>query len=430
MSSITSSRSRATTATTNSNNISNLSDWSNKVQNSSLLTGTIDEVRPGGNVIVTTKRGQIRADCNIQLSEGDEVQMRIITSAGKIIKATIVTSLESEALSSGSRTLAKPSFVNYIKNIFSPRGGGVGENALEASFSYISPNLKVLEYGHIKPGDKIQVAILSHENLEGKSHIINGSIILNENSVLLVNTEIGIMNIYAKSSLEAGSKILINILQVPDKSQSDTIKKLVGDLMGNIAENIELLKRMLQVNNSISSRTGYQNLMKLFRASHDNATLARIFHQTDEVPASEVSDWIEEDIVKPFNTVSKNHRLVFLLDNIEEIRRILAESHIIPSGRANEIHISIPSSDETCIVNVKKDKQLVHFSLDFTHSIFGAMTLSGIVEMNETNHIATFKMLVKHDKELPNMLQSNLKSIFEDHIVTSNIKGKLSFELA
>ena len=43
------------------------------------------------------------------------------------------------------------------------------------------------------------------------------------------------------------------------------------------------------------------------------------------------------------------------------------------------------------------------------------------------NSIAKFQMSVKHSKDLPEMLISNLKSIFDDHLATSNIKGGLQF---
>lgn len=427
MSSISgSTKSRITSASSASGNISNVADSASKVQKSSLLSGIIQDVRPGGDVIIETDKGTFRAICNFSASEGDSAKVRIIITEDGSQKAEIFSVVNSKTPSAEDTT--KPTFMNYIKGIFTGNRTGIFQNTLPASFSYIAPNLKVLDYGHLKPGDMFRVAILDPETAEGKTHIVNGSIISNENNSLMVNTEIGIMNIAAKSDIEAGQKILIQMLQMPGKQKVEEIRNLVVKLMSNIGQNIELLKKIIEARKSIASRTGYKKLLKLYLSPHDSAILAKIFHQSGEVPAGEVSRWIEKDIVEPFNDAAKNYRLGFLSGQMSEIRKKLEEAYIMPQNEWREVNIPIPDTPHYGLLKVKRSEKFVQFKLDVTHPQFGEINLQGMLELNLTNNsIAKFQMAVQHSKKLPEMLISNLKSIFNDHLATSNIKGSLQF---
>lgn len=428
MSSISgSAKSKATSASNTPNNVSNVADLDSNVQKSSLITGIISEVRPGGDIILETKKGRIRANCKFQVEEGDRAQVRITAGKNSEVKSEVFVVFKDG--SNQASEINKPSFMNFLKNIISGEARHEFNNALTASFSYISPNLKVLEFGHIRPGDRLKIQILDAEEAEGKSHIITGSVISNEGRSIMANTEIGIINIDAKSNLEAGQKIIIHLIQAPGSEKTEDIKKLIASLMSNVTQNMDLLKKILIARNSITSRSGYKNLLKLYLSPHDGAILAKIFHQSGEIPASEVAKWIEREIVKPFEDAAQNYRLGFLGSQMTEVRNLLEAAYILPQNEWKEVNIPIPDTTHKAILKVKKSDKLVNFTLNITHPIFGDITLDGILELNLTNNsIANFRMNIIHSKELPEMLISNLKSIFTDHIATSNISGNIEFK--
>lgn len=425
MSSISgSSKSKLTSASSAASNMSNVADSGQKVQKSSLISGIISDIRPGGDVIIETEKGSFRAICNHSTAEGDKAQVRIVTTEDGTTKAEIF----SVANSTSSKNPTKPTIMNYIKSIFNGNRSEIFQNVLSASFSYIAPNLKVLDYGHIKPSDNIKVEIIDPKNAEGKANLINGSIISNEHNSIMVNTDIGIMNISAKSNLEPGQKVLIHMLQMPGTEKAEAIKALITNLMSDVGQNLELLKKIIEAQNSIASRTGYKKLLKLYLSPHDSALLAKIFHQSGEVPAGEVSNWIDKDIVEPFKNAARNYRLGFLSNQMSEIRTKLEEAYIMPAQEWREVNIPIPDTSHYASLKVKRSDKIIQFKLDVTHPEFGEIYLHGMVELNITNNsISNFQISVKHAKELPDMLVSNLKSIFDDHLATSNIKGGLQF---
>lgn len=421
-------KTRSTSTSSISGNMTNLADLEGNVQKSSLVSGIISDVRPGGDVIIETENGSIRANCDIEIAEGDNAKVRITTTKDGETTAEIISS-SSEEESSKYIESKKPSFMGYLKNIISGDRPNILRNYLPASFSYISPNLKVLDYGHIKPGDKLKVEIIAPEEIERKTHIINGSVISNDGKSLMVNTEIGILNISAKSNIEPGQKILINMLEMPGADKSEAIKEMISKLMSNVSQNIELLKKILEASKSATSRTGYKNLLKLYLSPHDSALLAKIFHQSSEIPAGEVAQWIEQDIVTPFKNAAKNHRLGSLNKQMDELKTELEEAYIIPKEEWKELHIPLPDGVSNGCLKVKKSDKFIQFKLDIMHSEYKEIKLNGMIEMNMTNNSVTnMRLSVIHQSTLPEMLVSNLKSIFDDHIATSNIEGSLEFQ--
>jgi len=403
-------------------------DLENKVQNSSLLRGIVSETRPGGDVIIDTPKGQIRAQSDASIEEGSEVSVKITMLQNGEKRAIIVADQPSNSPYADPHNI-KPSVVNYIKNIFFGENfASIKQNILTGRFSYMSPNVRILDFGHISPQTPIKLEIVTPESAHGRQSIINGSIISNDSGKILVNTEIGILNIEAKSTIEPGQKLLICILGAPQEEQTTQIKGVVDSLLANITQNLALLKKIIEANKNIASKTGYKTLLKLFLSPHDTAILAKIFRQTGEVPASEVSQWIENDIVKPFKSAAKNYRLGLLTHQMEEARTLLEEAKLLPIAAWHEMPFIIPGTKEETTLKVKRDHENVQFKLETVHPDFGQILLSGMLSLNMThNSISNFDMKVKYSQEFPEMLISNLQSIFNDHIATSNIRGHIEF---
>lgn len=420
-------KTRSTSASSISGSMTNLADLESNVQKSSLISGIISEVRPGGDVIIETDKGSIRANCDIEISEGDKAQVRITYSKDGEAKAEIYSSTSESELNKFADA-KRPSFMGYLKNIISGHSENISKNYLSASFSYISPNLKVLDYGHLKPGDKIKIEIIEAEIADERNHVINGSVISNGGKSVMVNTEIGILNISAKSSLEPGQRILISLHQMPGPEKSEEIRRIITELLSNLSQNMELLKKILESRDSMSSRTGYKKLLKLYLSPHDSAILAKIFHQSSEVPAGEVSQWIEQDIVEPFKNAAKNYRLGFLSKQMEDLRNKLEDAYIIPKEEWKDILIYLPDNLNKGNLKIKKSDKFIQFKLDINHPEYNEIHLNGTIELSITNNsISNFRLSVQHKESLPEMLVSNLKSIFDDHLATSNIKGEIEF---
>lgn len=424
---MSSTRSKATGSSTKlQNNKANLTENDQKVQSSYLISGIISEIRPGGNAVIESSHGISRAMIDPDTAkEGDNVKVRISYEEDGTQKATIVENI-SNSQRIGSVASDSTSFMQYVSRLFSPSKAASNLPSYPASFSYLAPNMNQLKYGHIKVGKSINVQISNNQKLQKNNLTLIGTIISNENGVLLVNSDIGILNIYAKSSTKAGQKLMIILIDKQDPSLTQDLKNTISSFMNYIGDNISLLKQMVLYNKQINLGNSYSKLLKLSTMPHDNATLAKIFRQTSEVPASQVANWINKEIVEPFESSSKHHKFKILNDQIIKIENLLTEMGLATPQNVKEMIIKIPGSEERARIFVQSQENIINFKVEVNHPTFGNMVLEGNAMMEQKN-VKHLSMVLHHASELPAQLSEGLTALFVDHISVSNIEGDVRF---
>lgn len=420
---LTSSKSRATTNSNIIHNRGNLTDNDNNVQNSYLISGIISEIRPGGDALIETSHGITRAHINDEnVQEQDQVKVRI-TYNDKGEKESEIFS--NESLNARSQKLENKSFLNYVGNLFNPSKSSKLPS-YPASFSYLAPNINQLKYGHIQIAKSLNVQILDSQNHSKENITIFGTVISNENGILLINSDIGILNIFTQTSVKAGKKIVIALVDKQDPSLKDDLKNTITSFMNYIKDNINLLRQIVFYHKQIHDPKSYKKLVNLATTSHDNVTLAKIFHQTSEIPASEVSNWINKEIVEPFEETSKNHKIKVLTSQFHKISELLNKMGIIHEEEKKEFYINIPNREEKAKITVMSKDNIIDFNLEIEHDNFDKILIEGKLLMAQKN-IKHFTVTIHKSKNLPEDLEKAIRSEFMEHITDIGIEGEINF---
>ncbi len=417
------------TATIRNSNNSNLADLNSKVQNTSLLTATVSEIRPGGDVILTTNKGLIRSSSKFNLSVGDTVTARVSYMEDGETKAYIVTAPSTDQDTSSETKTTSTSLMRYITGLISGNNTGVQETpAIYAKFSYLSPNRNLLKYGHIQPGNLVKVEILPAKTKKHQLDILSGTVISNNNGVLSINSPIGIINLQTNSDFQPAQKILFKLIDIPTQDKVTSIGTSISSLMNNITSNIDILKRILAETRRIGNADNYKNLLQLLTQQHNSATLAKLFHQTRNIPDSDIARWIEEEIVEPFEASSKGNKLTALSNDLSEIGSTLEQINVAPREIWHSIPIQIEGSDQSTNLKVRIEAKIINFQIELSHQNLGKFILEGTVELREKNRQASNMYInVKHTNNFPQELVDSIASIFANHKINSGIDGGIDF---
>ncbi|MGV2432328.1 MAG UNVERIFIED_CONTAM: hypothetical protein LVQ98_02915 [Rickettsiaceae bacterium] len=421
MTSITSNAKNKVNNTLQGSN-SNLADLGTKIQNSYLVSAVVSEIRPSGDAILYTSHGIVRTPNTLNAAQNDNVLVRISYNEEGEIEANMIE------ISSNIIKKPKPdsSLMRYLGNIIS---GTKNINQLPASFSYIAPNRNILLYGNIKVGSPISINIIEPSEADNYPNLILGSVISNEKDMLLVNSPIGIININAKSKMHPGQKVLFQIISRYDEENNLVIKEQISLLMQNIIKNIRTFKELLQIKNNLNDKASYQRMIRLLSKSHDSAILAKIFHQNINIPASEVSKWIDKDIVAPFEASSRNNVFKKSLHSVLQIKDILITKQILEASLLNEVKIKIPDSDKEAKVKIMHDNNILSFTMDVSHQMFGEVTIHGILEYNiHSQNLSNITLNMKYTEKFPSKLADEIRLLFTDHVSMSNINGSINFQ--
>jgi hypothetical protein len=293
----------------------------------------------------------------------------------------------------------------------------------------MAPNRNLLRYGHINPGDQVKVQILPQSVGKHQDDIVAGSVISNNNGTISINSTIGIINLQTDSNLQPAQKILLRILDIPAPEQVAMVGNSISKIMKTIANNIDMLKAIISANKTITDISSYKKLLQLVTIQHDNATLAKLFHQTRNIPDSDVERWIDEEIVEPFEASTKGNKLTILTQEFKDIGSKLEQMDIASSaGLWRSIPISINHTDQKATLNLKTDGGILHFLINTDHPHFGQIILSGTIELQGKNrNISNISFNIKHTNKFPVDLLDSIASIFTEHRNISNIEGSIEF---
>ncbi len=392
-------------------------------QNTYLVEAIVSEVRPGGDVILDTPHGFMRTTSDLILEAKDKVIVRITEIQNGEQKASIVGKSDGMSKTQSTTTTVIKYANNPESSVDKARpiaGPSVGV------FVYLAPNRNILKYGHITPGDKVMVQILSQsENTHG-ADIVHGEVISNDRGLVTVNSSIGIVNLHMQSDVKAGVKILFHIIDSPNKEQLDRVGNFVSGIMQEVASNMPLLKQILRGIKNIGTPGGYTELLQLVASQHDTATLAKLFHQTGNVPASDVERWIDEEIVEPFEASNKGSKLVTLSQKLGEISSNLEQLKIVQEGAWYILPMLIPGSKEETQLRVKRERSN---TIKFTINIYD-MVLEGIIELSLVDKsVATLSMKLRGaEKQIPQELADIIAASFADHKISTGLEGAVEFE--
>jgi hypothetical protein len=198
--------------------------------------------------------------------------------------------------------------------------------------------------------------------------------------------------------------------------------------MGNISLNISNLKQILAETKNVHNADRYKNLLQLVTTQHDGATLAKLFHQTRNIPASDIERWIEEEVVEPFEASSKGNKLSLLSQSIVDIGSSLEQMNILQPGPWRSIPIPIYGTDQHANLQVKTDSNILNFQIELNHPELGKLILEGVIELRGKNRqISNMSMNLRHTNKFPKKLVDSIASIFAEYKINSSIEGGIAF---
>ena len=177
----------------------------------------------------------------------------------------------------------------------------------------------------------------------------------------------------------------------------------------------------------------YQRLIQLMSSQHDTATLAKLFYQSRNIPASYVEKWIQEEVVEPFESSNKGNRFSYLCHKFSTIGRSLSEIGILPSASWNPVRFLIPGTDQKITAKVRKDPKnnSVFFTIDITHEELGKIVIQGIVTLKDhSRHATNLGIVIKHDKTFPQALVESISSEFLELCSYGGLESSINFEEA
>jgi hypothetical protein len=319
--------------------------------------------------------------------------------------------------------------MKYISELISGNNEQVDDSeVIYAKFSYISPNRNLLKYGHITPGALVKVQILSPKDISTRIGLLSGTIISNDNGVLSINAPLGIINLQTNSNYQPAQKILFKLIDIPGQDQLKSVANSIVKLMGNISLNISNLKQILAETKNVHNADRYKNLLQLVTTQHDGATLAKLFHQTRNIPASDIERWIEEEVVEPFEASSKGNKLSLLSQSIVDIGSSLEQMNILQPGPWRSIPIPIYGTDQHANLQVKTDSNILNFQIELNHPELGKLILEGVIELRGKNRqISNMSMNLRHTNKFPKKLVDSIASIFAEYKINSSIEGGIAF---
>ena len=433
MSVIRSSKSSSTGINLLHHNI-NVADSQSKVQTSYLLEATISEKRPGGDVIFTTPQGLVRANTTIPLEEGDKAMIRLTKDADGDIKVHVISKSDTPSIINKIDKFRIELLNKYIlQNVNDDSQRSHNTGVFTARVSYVTTNRSTLKYGNIQPGDEITIQMLSPKAQANGINVIVGEVLGNSHNSIILNSNIGMLNINAKSNLNMGDKVLFQIVGIPDDFDQAMIKASIQKLINDISENSPYLNILLDERLNIENNDHYTRFLQLISSSGThNITLARLFHNARNVPPNDVERWIDQDIVGAFEASAKSSVFAMLADDISKISKHFIDLKLIPEHNVWQIiEMPIPGSKEQTNMRVRKEKEnLIEFIIDINHESFGRILMQGtLAPQNENTNFYNLNITLKHTGSLPAELQDMISSSFAAHKSLSTMDGNISFEV-
>jgi len=432
MSVIRSTRTESTGVSLLHNNTT-VADPHGKVQTSSLIEATISEMRPGGDVILATTQGLIRTNATMPLEEGDKVLVRVTNEEDGDVKAHIISRSEDAHALSKIEKFGLELFNKYISQNTEISDDLHTGGPFKARITYVTDNRNTLKYGSMKPGDEITIQMLSPRAPTNGINVIVGEVLGNSHNSIILNSTIGMLNISAKSNLSMGDKVLFKVVGMPDDFERNLIKTSIEKIISDIEGNTAYLKNVLDSRQHIDDNDNYSRFLQLISSSGThNITLARLFHNSKNVPPNDVERWIDQDIIEPFEASSKSSIFGMLSDDISKVAKQFVELKIIPDANVWQIvEMPIPDTNENAKMRIRREKEsLIEFTLDLTHDAFGKMMLHGIVTLAPSKGgFHNLNITLKHSSSMPEGLRNAIAQDFAAHKSLSSMEGDIVFEM-
>jgi hypothetical protein len=391
-------------------------------------------MRPGGDVILATPKGLIRTTATIPLEEGDKVLVRITNDDNDTdVKAHIISRSGSAHPFNKIEKFGLDLFNKYISQNINDHSDDIHNGSpLTARVTYVTANRNTLKYGSIKPGDEITVQMLSPKTPTNGINIIVGEVLGNSHNSIILNSSLGMLSISAKSNLSMGDKVLFKVVGVADDFERDLIKTSIQKIINEISGNSEHLKILLEARLGIENNDNYTRFLQLISSSGThNITLARLFHNTKNIPPNDVERWIEQDIIEPFEASAKSSIFGMLSDEINKISKQFSELKIIPDHNVWQIiEMPITDTNENAKMRIRQEKEnIIEFIIDLTHDTFGRIMLHGNLTLAANkSSFHSLNVILRHSGDLPSALQDMIASSFAAHKSLSSIDGELVFE--
>ena len=411
-----------------------VSDSQSKVQTSYLLEATISEKRPGGDVIFTTPQGLVRANSTIPLEEGDKAMIRLTKDEAGDIKVNVISKSDTPSIINKIDKFGIELLNKYILQNTNDETQKLYDSGLfEARVSYVTTNRSALKYGNIQPGDEITIRILPPRTQPDGMNIIVGEVLGNSHNSIILNSNIGMLNINAKSNFNIGDKVLFQIMGSPDDFDQAMIKASIQKLINDVEENSSYLKLLLEEKLNIENNDHYTRFLQLISSSGThNITLARLFHNAKNVPPDDVERWIDQDIVEAFESSVKSSVFSILAEDISKISKYFIDLKLIPEHNVwQAIEIPIPASKDHATMRVRRAKEkLIEFIIDINHESFGKILIQGsLTPPSQSSIFHNLNITLKHTGTMPTELQDIISSSFAAHKSLSTIEGNISFEV-
>lgn len=418
-------------------NVTTLSDSHSKAKTSYLTEATVSETRPGGDVILSTPQGLIRANSSIFLEEGDKVSVRLTKDDEGDVIAHIISRTDNSTITNKVDKFGIELLNKYIiQTLKSDIQNSSDASSFPATVSYVAANRRTLLYGNIHPGDNVTIQMVSTKTINhGTAHgldVISGEVLSNSHNSVIINSPIAMFNLNAKSNLSVGDRVLFRVVGAADQLEQAVIKELIANALNKISENELQLKSLLEAMSNLDDDDNYTRLLHLIASSDNrNITLARLFHDTRHVASNDVERWIDEEIVEPFEASSSKSSIFHsLAKDLEEIAEHFINLRLMPeNNRWQLLEVPIPGTKEQAKMRVKREKKdLVEFIIDIEHASFGKMLLQGSLTLPEANNFPILNMNIKCTNSLPEALRDTILTSFATHKAMSAIDGEIVFE--
>jgi hypothetical protein len=409
----------------------NISTLNTKVQNSSIITATVYEMRPTGEAILSTAQGLVRSNTTLHLEKGDRVTARLAKDDSGNIQATIISKYDNLEQKNNIDELGIELLHKYITQ------GNQATNiesseVLTARISYVVNNRNILKYGNFHPSDEISIQLLSPRGSKNNIDALPGEILNNSHDIVILQSPLGIININAKSNLSAGDKVLFRILNVPNQDQQEQVKTSISELLSAVASNLLILKQILYEMDYIDDDEHYMRLRQLISTHQNNSTLTKLFYNARNVPDNDVERWIDQEIVAAFEASSKSSDFEILGHHMSQITQYLVNLKVLPeNGQWQAMQIPIPGyPEQKAVLKVRYErKNNIEFMVDIDHVDYGHMVLRGVLTLsNGDTMLPNLELSLHYENTIPEKLQNIIAQSFVSHKSLSAIDGNISFE--
>ncbi|MEY3197528.1 MAG: hypothetical protein RLZZ59_899, partial [Pseudomonadota bacterium] len=208
----------------------NIPTLNGRVQNSSIITANVYEIRPGGDLILSTSQGFFRVSANdLELEIGDSVSVRISKDDDNNVIAQLIGKQSNKSSLSKLDTLGIEILHKYITQTSQEKNLLINSpEVLKGHVSYLSDARNIVKYGNLKPGSEVLVRLSNGGSLLENGEVLSGEILSNSHSNVIIQSSVGIININAKSNLQVGDKVMFEMLNIPDGLDQQEIKSNIN----------------------------------------------------------------------------------------------------------------------------------------------------------------------------------------------------------